>query len=101
MYEQIISDLEKIISDLEERLDNDDSFVDSDEFHEKYEAIKNRETEIDSQLPTFDEKMTKKQWAKFEFLRTRFDKCQKQIKKIEDEYDLDAGNDSAWMFPND
>lgn len=101
MYEQLIADFEKVISELEERLINDDSFADSDDFDKKYEDLKNQERKVDDQLPTFDEKMSEKQWSKFDILRTRFDKCQKRIKKIEEATDIDSEDDSSWMFPND
>ena len=92
MIEKQIAALEVAINKLEEKIDSDD-------FQDHYDNLKVMEetTEMDIDSLPYDT-ATDSMIDKFDSYRKRFLKCKKQIKRLENEHDLDAGDDSSWMF---
>jgi hypothetical protein len=101
MSDRDLSDLERLIVELEEKLESDEEYSSSDEFEKKYQIIIEKETILDDIIVSPPNSASEKQFDRYDQLRRHFQSCRARIRRIEDDTDINTGNDDSWMSDDD
>jgi hypothetical protein len=99
MFEEQILKLQKKLEQIEEKLETDEEYQLTDEFEEEFESIKVLVSSTKTMLAPPSDNASEERWEKYDDKQTQITKCERRIRKIEQEYELDSDDD--WMFDKD
>lgn len=100
MLDKLLIDLENKIIILEDKLEADSNFTCEDEFQTIYDELIDFYTMIkDHEIDGFpSQEMSDTRNELFLKQENKFNKLESRINKIKEDYDLEDGLDSDWMF---